>query len=174
MFLSWPFAEQLVLICLHGRMNYLTGHIKLSGSRIGEFQAFFPFLPHSALASQDKDRDQAVRCSLDLCTASPSFPYLQNESVTYLVNKTTYPILGKYLQRPSRTCLLYMELTVACPKLSSSVALALYCSLLPDYSFRHSELSARGCVRNQLSICWTVRKERRRREEEEKGTRFGG
>ena len=32
---------------------------------------------------------------------------------------------------------------------------------------------ARGCVRNQLSICWTVRKEKGRREEE-KGTRFGG
>ena len=157
-------------------MNDLTGHIKLSTKRqphrcIPRILSF-PTSLGSCLPGQRGD--QAVRCSLDLCTASPSFPYLQNESVTYLVNKTTYPILGKYLQRPSRTCLLYMELTVACPKLSSSVALALYCSLLPDYSFRHSELSARGCVRNQLSICWTVRKERRRREEEEKGTRFGG
>ena len=98
-------------------------------------------------------------------------PLSPNESITDLVNKTTYPNLGKYLQRSSRTFLLYKQLTVACPKLSS-VALARYCSLLPDYSFRHSELSARGCVRNQLSICWTVRKEKRRRREEKKGTRL--
>ena len=152
-------------------MNYLTGHLKLSGSRIGEFQAFFPFLSHSALASQDKDRE-GPSCPLLSGSLHSFLPLSPNESITDLVNKTTYPILGKYLQRSSRTFLLYMELTVACPKLSSSVALALYCSLLPDYSFRHSELSARGCVRNQLSICWTVRKEKGRREK--KGMRYGG
>ena len=153
-------------------MNYLTGHLKLSGSRIGEFQAFFPFLSHSALASQDKDRE-GPSCPLLSGSLHSFLPLSPNESITYLLNITKYPILGKCMQISACSKNSPPKLTVACPKLSSSVALALYCSLLPDYSFRHSELSARGCVRNQLSICWTVRKEKGRREEE-KGTRFGG